>query len=166
VPFAVDVTNSASGIAGLPIDYVAPVVTVGASPSGTLPSGTVVPPDAAGHIAIFWPRGLPCVLFVRATIVTKGFMRSGGVVIGGGVTRLVSYRYTAGINDASNPTRTGSYAASTPIRIQWNTPLPGTGSYPIRLVLTLETTYDDGTVRTTQVSGTVAVTVVYSAAAE
>jgi hypothetical protein len=166
VPFAVDITNAAGGVSGLPIDYIPPVVTVGGSPSGTLPGGTAVPPDAVGHAAIFWPRGLPCRLFVRATIVTEGFMRSGGVVIGGGSTRLVSYRYTAGINDASNPTRTGTYPAATPIRIQWNTPLPGTGSYPVPLVLILETTYDDGTVRTTQVAGVVSVTVVYSAAAE
>jgi hypothetical protein len=33
-------------------------------------------------------------------------------------------------------------------------------------VLTLETTYDDGTVRTTRVGGEVSVTVVYSAAAQ
>jgi hypothetical protein len=41
--------------------------------------------------------------------------------------------------------------------------LPGQGSYPVRLVLELETTYDDGTVRTYEAAGTVDVTVVYSA---
>ena len=93
-------------------------------------------------------------------------MRSGGVVIGQGQTRLISYRYTRGTNDASDATRTGSYGAATPVRIQWNTPLPGTGSYPVNLTLVLATTYDDGTVRTTRVSGVVSVTVVYSAAAQ
>lgn len=166
VPFSVDITNSASGVTGLPIEYVPPVVTVGGSPSGTLPDGTAVAADTAVHTAIFWPRGLPCALYVRATIVTEGFMRSGGVVIGGGSTRLVSYRYVAGTNDASNPTRAGTYPASSPIHIQWNTPLPGTGSYPVRVVLNLSTLYDDGTVRTSVVSGVVTVTVVYSAAAE
>jgi len=166
VPWTVDVTNAAGGVTGLPIVYVAPVVTVGGSPSGTLPDGVTVPPDAAGHAAVFWPRGLPCALYVRGTIVTEGVMRSGGVVIGGGVTTVTGYRYTAGQNDATSPTRTGTYPASSPVRIQWNTPLPGTGSYPVRVVLNLSTRYDDGTVRTSTVAGVVSVTVVYSAAAE
>jgi hypothetical protein len=53
--------------------------------------------------------------------------------------------------------------AATAIRIQWDTPLPGAKTYPVRLVLDLETTYDDGTVRTSQVAGVVSVTVIYSA---
>ena len=104
VPFAVDITNAASGISGLPIDYVPPVVTVGGSPSGTLPGGGAVPADVAGHAELWWPRGLPCDLFVRPIIEQEGFMRSGGLVIGGATTRLVSYRYEAGTNDASDPT--------------------------------------------------------------
>ena len=166
VPFAVDITNAASGISGLPIDYVPPVVSVGGSPSGTLPGGGAVPADVAGQAELWWPRGLPCDLYVRPIIEQEGFMRSGGLVIGGATTRLVSYRYEAGTNDASDPTPGGTYPAATPIAIQWNTPLPGTGTYPVRLVLDLETTYDDGTVRTSKVSGVVAVTVVYSAVSQ
>jgi len=166
VPFVLDLTNAATGIAGLPIEYVPPVVTVGGSPSGSLPDGTTATADATGHTAIFWPRGLPCDLFVRPIIEREGFMRSGGVVIGGGRTRLVAYRYVAGTNDAVDATGSGVYRAAAPIRIQWNTPLLGTRSYPVRLVLDLETTYDDGTVRTSQVSGTVGVTVVYSAVSQ
>ena len=90
-------------------------------------------------------------------------MRSGGVVIGGAATRLVGYRYEGGVNDASDASRPGTYAADAPVRIQWNTPLPGKAAYPVRLVLELETTYDDGTVRTSEVDGSIAVTVVYSA---
>ncbi len=90
-------------------------------------------------------------------------MRTGGVIIRGAPTQLVGYRYEAGVNDASAPTAPGDYPADEPIRIQWNTPLPGQGSYPVRLVLELETTYDDGTVRTYQAAGSVDVTVVYSA---
>ena len=93
-------------------------------------------------------------------------MQSGGVVIGHGRTRVVSYRYARGINDASDGSRTGSYRAEAPVRIQWNTPLPGMRSYPVNLTLVLATTYDDGTVRTSTVSGVVSVTVVYSAAAQ
>jgi hypothetical protein len=166
VPWSLDITNAASGVSGLPIEYVPPVVTVAGSPSGTLPDGTTAPADAVGHTDVWWPRGLPCDLFVRAIVEREGFMRSGGVVIGQGRTRLVSYRYTRGANDASGATRTGSYRAAAPVRIQWNTPLPGTGSYPVDLTLVLQTTYGDGTVRTTRVSGAVSVTVVYSAAAQ
>jgi hypothetical protein len=166
VPFSIDITNSAAGIAGLPITYVPPVVTVGGSPSGTLPSGVAVPPDLAGHAALSWPRGLPAKLFVRPIIEREGFMSSGGLVIGGATTRLLAYRYVAGTNDASAPTLSGTYPAIAPIEIQWDTPLPGTGTYPVQLILDLETTYADGTVVTSTVSGVVAVTVVYSAVSQ
>ncbi len=166
VPFSIDITNSAAGIAGLPIDYVPPVVSVGGSPSGTLPSGLAVPPDVAGHAALWWPRGLPAELFVRPIIEREGFMSSGGLVIGGATTRLIGYEYEAGPNDASAPTASGTYPAAAPIQIQWDTPLPGAETYPVRLVLDLETTYADGTVVTSTVSGVVAVTVVYSAVSQ
>jgi hypothetical protein len=123
----------------------------------------VVAPDIDGHAALWWPRGLRCDLFVRPVIEQEGFMRSGGVVIGGATTRLVSYRYERGVNDAADATSPATYEAGVPIAIQWNTPLPGQQAYPVRLVLFLETTYDDGTVRTSEVAGEVAVTVIYSA---
>ncbi len=163
VPFALDISNRASGVSALPIEYVPPVVTVGGSPSGSLPDGTLVAPDADGHAAIWWPRGLACALYVRPIIEQEGFMRSGGLVIGGATTRLVGYRYEGGVNDASDASRPDTYAAAEPVRIQWNTPLPGKAAYPVRLVLELATTYDDGTVRTSEVDGSIAVTVVYSA---
>ena len=163
VPFELDISNSASGVSALPIEYVPPVVGPGGSPSGTMPGGQTVAADVAGHAEIFWPRGLPCDLFVRAIVEEEGFMRSGGVVIGGATTRLVNYRYLGGANDASDASPPGTYGAGEPIRIQWNTPLPDGGSYPIRIELTVETTYDDGTVRTFGFSGSIAATVVYSA---
>jgi hypothetical protein len=163
IPFTVDISNRAAGISALPIEYVPPVVEVGASPSGTLADGTIVEPDANGHTQLWWPRGLLCQLYPRAIVVTDGFMRSGGLTIGGATTRLVAYRYEAGVSDASAPTASGHYPADEPVRIQWNTPLSDQGSYPVRLVLELETTYDDGTVRTSEVSGQVDVIVVYSA---
>jgi hypothetical protein len=163
IPFTVDISNRAAGISALPIEYVPPVVEVGAAPSGTLPDDTVLSPDAEGHAQLWWPRGLLCELFPRAIVVSEGFMRSGGVTIGGATTRLVGYRYEAGVNDTSAPSAPGHYPADEPIHIQWNTPLAGQGSYPVRLVLELETTYDDGTVRTYEAEGTVDVTVIYSA---
>lgn len=163
IAFTVDISNRAPGISALPIEYVAPVVEVGASPSGTLADGTIVPPDADGHAALWWPRGLPSDLYPRAIVVTEGLMRSGGVTIGGASTRLVGYHHEAGANDAAAPTPSGHYPADEPIRIQWNAPLPGQGTYPVSLVLELETTYDDGTVRTSEVSGEIEVTVIYSA---
>ena len=163
IPFTVDISNRATGISALPVEYVPPVVEVGASPSGTLADGRLVDPDVEGHAAVWWPRGLLCQLYPRAIVVADGFMRSGGVTIGAATTRLVAYRYEAGVNDAAAPTPSGDYPADEPVRIQWNTPLPGQGAYPVRLVLELETTYDDGTVRTYEAAGTVDVTVVYSA---
>jgi len=163
VPFALDISNRASGVSALPIEYLPPVVVPGGSPSGTMPDGQVVAPDAAGHAAIFWPRGLPCELFIRAIVEQEGVMRSGGVVVGGATTRLLRYRYLGGTNDASDASPPGTYGAGEPLRIQWNTPLPDGGSYPVRVELTVETTYDDGTVRTFAFSGSIDVTVVYSA---
>ncbi len=163
IPFSVDISNRAAGISALPIEYVPPVVDVGAAPSGTLPDGTIVSPDPSGHAQLWWPRGLLCQLYPRAIVIAEGVMRSGGLAIGGATTRLVAYRYQGGVNDASLPTAPGSYAAAEPIRIQWNMPLSGQGSYPVRLVLELQTTYDDGAVRTSEVEGEVALTVIYSA---
>ncbi len=166
VPFSLDISNRASGVSALPIEYVPPVVVPGGSPSGSIPDGGVVAPTADGRAALFWPRGLPCDLFVRAIVEEEGFMRSGGVVIGGATTRLVSYRYLGGHNDATGASPAGAYDAASPIRIQWNTPLAGSGAYPVRVELTLETTYDDGTVRTSVASGTIEVTVIYSAVSQ
>jgi hypothetical protein len=163
IPFTVDISNRAPGISALPVEYVPPVVEVGASPSGVRPDGTLVEPDATGHAAIWWPRGLLCELYPRAIVIAEGFTRSGGVTIGGATTRVVAYRYEAGVNDASGPTGSGRYPANEPIRIQWNTPLQGEASYPVRLILELETTYDDGTVRTSEAAGEVDVNVIYSA---
>ncbi len=163
IPWQLDITNSATGISALPIEYLPPVVEVGASPSGVLADGSVLDPQPDGAAALWWPRGLLCELFPRATIVTEGSMRSGGVTIGSAVTELVAYRYLPGANDASTPTASGAYTANQSIRIQWDTPLPGQASYPVRLVLELETTYEDGTVRGSEVEGEVSVTVIYSA---
>jgi hypothetical protein len=166
VPFSLDISNRASGVAALPIEYIPPVVSVGGSPSGTLPDGRAIGPDAAGHAAINWPRGLPCELFVRAVVEQEGFMRSGGVRIGGATTRLVRYRYLGDVNDASDASAAGMYEADVPIRLQWNTPRPKRGTYPVRVELTVETTYDDGTVRTFAFAGAIGVTVVYSAVSD
>lgn len=163
VPFELDISNRASGVAALPIEYVPPVVVPGGSPSGTMPGGQAVAADTTGHAEFFWPRGLPCDLFVRAVVEEEGFMRSGGVVIGGATTRLVGYRYLGGGNDRSDGSGAGAYEADEPIRIQWNRPLPNGGSYPIEVELTVETTYDDGTVQTFEFAGSIAATVVYSA---
>jgi hypothetical protein len=162
VPFALNISNSASGI-GAPIEYVPPVVTVTGSPSGTLPGGGAIPADAVGHAQLYWPRGLHCSLYPRAHIVTEGYELSGGVVIGGAKTIVAGYRYHAGTNDATDATPTGDYRPDVPIAIQWDQPLPGGASYPVALTLDLQTTYDNGTVRTSTVPGTVGVTVIYSA---
>ncbi len=143
--------------------YVPPVVTVSGSPSGTLPDGTLIPARAVGQTHLYWPRGLHCLLYPRADIVREGYEESGGVVIGGAHTIVTGYLYDAGVNDASDATPTGSYGPAVPIAIQWDSPLPGGGSYPVQLTLDLQTTYDNGAVRTSTATGTVGVTVIYSA---
>jgi hypothetical protein len=162
VPFALNISNSASGI-GAPIEYVPPVVRVTGSPSGTLPDGTPIPADAVGHTQLYWPRGLHCLLFPRADIVREGYELSAGLVIAGAKTVVTGYHYDAGVNDTSDATPSGDYRPDVPIAIQWDTPLPNAGSYPVQLTLDLQTTYDNGAVRTSTVSGTVGVTVIYSA---
>lgn len=162
VPFLLNISNSATGI-GLPIEYVPPVVTVTGSPSGTLPDGTLIPADAVGQTHLYWPRGLRCLLYPRADIVREGYEESDGVVIGGAHTIVTGYRYDAGTNDASDATPTGTYGPDAPIAIQWDAPLAGADSYPVALTLDLQTTYDNGAVRTSTATGTVGVTVIYSA---
>lgn len=163
VPFSIAISNARPGISGLPIEYVPPVVVAGGSPSGTMPGGQAIAADASGHAHIYWPRGLPCNLFIRAIVEREGVMRAGGAVIGGATTRLVGYRYLGGTNDASDASPPGTYKADEPLRIQWNTPLPERGAYPVWVELRVETTYDDGTIRTFEVAGSIAVTVAYSA---
>ena len=162
VPFSINISNGASGIAA-PIAYIPPVVRVTGSPSGTLPGGTIIPANVAGQTQFYWPRGLLCSLSPRADIVTEGYELSDGVNAGGAKTKLVGYHYDAGVNDASGATPSGTYAPDVPITIQWDQPLQGAASYPVALTLDLQTTYDNGTVRTSTVSGTVGVTVIYSA---
>lgn len=93
----------------------------------------------SGHAQIFWPRGLPCALFIGPIVGAGGLNASGGVVIGGATTRLVGFRYLGGTNDASDASPPGAYDEGEPIRIQWNTPLPNGGTYPVRVELTVET---------------------------
>ena len=162
VPFSIEITNSTSASTAA-IEYIVPVVTVAASPSGALPDGTTIPADTVGHTQLYWPRGLHCSLYPRADIVREGYESSGGVVIGGATTVLTGYRYDAATNDAADATPTGHYRPDAPIAIQWDTPLSNAGSYPVTLTLDLQTTYADGTVRTSTASGTVGVTVIYSA---
>lgn len=163
VPFSLDISNRASGVAALPIEYVPPVVSVGGSPSGEVPGSGTVQPDPTGSAEIFWPRGLPVDLYVRAIVETEGFMRSGGVVIGAGTTRLTGFRFLGGHNDATNGSRAGGYSPDDPLRLQWDTPLAGGERYAVPVELTVETTYEDGTVRSIAVPGEIAVTVIYSA---
>ena len=166
VPFTLDITNTASGVTALPIEYIPPVVSVGGSPAGDLPGSGVVEPDPNGSAAIFWPRGLPVDLYVRAIIATEGFMRSGGVVIGSGTSRLTGFRYLGGHNDATGGSRAGGYAAEEPLVLKWDTPLAGDEHYIVPVELTVETTYEDGTARSITVPGEIAVTVIYSAVSD
>ena len=109
VPFELDISNSATRRFGAADRIRATGRGAGREPVGDDAGGQTIAADATGHAAIFWPRGLPCVLFIRPIVEQEGFMRSGGVMIGGATTRLVSFRYLGGTNDASDASPPGTY---------------------------------------------------------
>jgi len=84
-------------------------------------------------------------------------------VIGRAKTIVTGYHYDASVNDASDATPTGGYPPGRADRYPVGYTLANAGIYPVQLTLDLQTTYDNGAVRTSTVSGTVGVTVIYSA---
>jgi len=94
VPFALNISNSASGI-GAPIEYVPPVRARHRQPVGNASGWHTHPADAVGHTQLYWPRGLHCLLFPRADIVREGYELSAGLVIAGAKTVVTGYHYDA-----------------------------------------------------------------------
>ena len=89
----------------------APVVNVGGSPSGRCRMDRRSPLTRTATT-----RSAGRAVSVRAVSCGRSSSRrascvSGGVVIGGATTRLVSYRYTAGANNAADATRSGQLRA-------------------------------------------------------
>jgi hypothetical protein len=168
-PFTLTLTNTA-GTIGAPIEYIPPVVQVGSDPTldrnapGCARNCSDVPRDGKALASFYWLRGLPCTVYAAPIIIAEGYMRSGGVRIGGARTALASYDFSTGVNDRNPRVRSpnGSYAGNVPIEIQWNTPLGNDQPYALSYTYHLVTTYDDGTVKNYSVAGGVGVVIVYS----
>jgi len=156
--FALNISNSASGI-GRRSSTFPPVVTSPAAHRERCQNGTLIPADAVGQThLLLWPRRAPLLT------LSAGGHREGGI-------RALGRRCDRWGQDDRHrlplrrrrQRRLGRNAhrrlpPDVPIAIQWDTPLPNAGSYPVQLTLDLQTTYDNGAVRTSTVSGTVGVT--------
>ena len=168
-PFTVDVTNSASGQVNQQpvVSYTAPQVR--AAVVAQLTNGA---PDSLrrGLAAIEVPRGTTVFLYLRPIVDREGVMTLDGKPGGGGQTQVLGWTLTAGSLDGPRGTisRPGvGGVAGDAITQQWNTPDrigPG-GPLPYSLAIdyTVRTTYPDGQTRDYRFSGTIAVTVAYSA---
>ncbi len=168
-PFTVDVTNSTTGaVAQQPVvAYSAPQVRA-ALVSELSPA--TPPALRRGFDTIEVPRGTTVYLYVRPIVDREGQMTLDDVPAGGGQTSILSWVFRSGSRDgpAAQITAAGtSGAPSDPIVQQWNTPdaIGPAGPVPYYLTLdyTVRTTYPNGQTRDYSFSGSVPVTVAYSA---
>jgi hypothetical protein len=168
-PFTVDVTNSTAGqVNSQPVvAYDAPQVR--AAVVAQLGPGA---PDAfrRGLAAIEVPRGTTVFLYVRPIVDREGVMTLDGKPGGSGQTQVLGWTLSSGSSDGplGAITRPGTGGASADaIAQQWNTPdkIGSGGPLPYSLAIdyTVRTTYPDGQTRDYRFSGTIAVTVAYSA---
>jgi hypothetical protein len=168
-PFTVDVTNDTSGQV-----HRQPVVAYGAPQvrAAVVTQLATGAPDILrrGLAAIEVPRGTTVFLYVRPIVDQEGVMTMDGKAAGSGQTQVLGWTLTSGSPDGppGTVTRSGAGGAGAdPIAQQWNTPDrigPG-GPLPYSLAIdyTVRTTYPDGQTRDYSFSGTIAVTVAYSA---
>jgi hypothetical protein len=168
-PFTVDVTNSTSGRVNQQpvVAYTAPQVR--AALVAQLSPGAPAP-QRRGVDTVEAPRGTTIFLYVRPIVDREGGMTIDGKPAGSGQTAIQRWTLRAGSTDGpaytiSVPGTTG--AQGDPIAQQWNTPdlisHYGPVPYSIAIDYTVRTSYPDGQVRDYNFSGSVPVTVVYSA---
>lgn len=168
-PFTVDVSNDTSGQVNRQpvVDYSAPVVR-----AAVVTQLAADAPDSLrrGMAAIEVPRGTMVFLYMRPIVDQEGGMTLDGKPGGSGQTEILGW--TLGSGSADGPpgatTRPGAGgAAADAIAQQWNTPdQVGSGGpipYSLAVSYTVRTTYPNGQTRDYQFSGTIAVTVAYSA---
>ncbi|HEV3232704.1 MAG TPA: hypothetical protein VG245_10675, partial [Candidatus Dormibacteraeota bacterium] len=168
-PFAVDVTNSASGtVAAAPaVGYAAPQIRAAVAPR--LDASTV-PVGAAGLAQIEAPRGTAVRLFVRPLVDREGYITLDGVASAPGRSRMVAWRLLSGSGDGPPGTITPAGTSgdpATPIVQQWDRPdritAAGAQPYEVAVSCTMRTTYPDGQQRDFDLDGIVQVSVGYSA---
>ena len=116
------------------------------------------------------PRGTIVFLYVRPIVDREGIMTLDGKPAGTGQTSILRWSLSRGSSDGppgaiSPPGTTGGQGD--PIVQQWNTPdligAAGPLPYFININYTVRTSYPDGQVRDYDFSGSVPVTVAYSA---
>ena len=168
-PFTVDVTNSTSGRVNLRpvVAYTAPDVraAVVAQLAPGAPS-----PQRRGLDIVEAPRGTTVFLYVRPIVDREGAMTLDGKAAGNGQTTILRWTLRSGSGDgpagAISPPGT-SGAQGDAISQQWNTPdrigAGGPEPYFIAIDYVVRTSYPDGQSRDFDFSGSVPVTVAYSA---
>jgi hypothetical protein len=165
----VDVTNSAVGqVIRQPVVAYTPPVVRPALVSELAPGSP--PALRRGFATIEVPRGSTVFLYVRPIVDREGELTLDGQPAGRGQTSILSWTLRSGSADgpAGQISRPG--AAGGPgdaILQQWNTPdAIGPGGpvpYNLAIAYTVRTTYPDGQTRDYAFSGSVPVTVAYSA---
>ncbi|MHB8572410.1 MAG: PKD domain-containing protein [Candidatus Dormibacteria bacterium] len=165
VPFGVQVTNGAGGLAQhVPvIEYHAPVVVPAVA---VVADGSDTTPADTGLTSVDALRGLLTDFYMRPQVVREGYMTSDGLTSGGASTQLSSYSLTAAPGATAGPAPAGD-GPGDPVSLQWDQPdvLNGGADVPYQLQLHVDmlTTFADGTHRHYPFDGPVAVQVRYSA---
>jgi hypothetical protein len=168
-PFTVDVTNSAVGqVIRQPVVAYTPPAVRPALVSELAPGSP--PALRRGFDNIEVPRGSTVFLYVRPIVDREGELTLDGQPAGSGQTSILSWTLRSGSADGPAGLISRPGAAGGPgdaMLQQWNTPDaigPG-GPVPYYLAIgyTVRTTYPDGQTRDYAFSGSVPVTVAYSA---
>jgi hypothetical protein len=168
-PFTVDVTNSTTGqVIRQPLAAYTPPVVRAALVGQLAPAPPAV--LRRGFDSIEVPRGSTVFLYVRPIVDREGQLTLDGQPAGSGQTSILSWTLRSGSSDgpAAQVSRPGAAGAPNDAIVQqWNTPdaIGPTGPLPYYVAIdyTVRTSYPDGQTRDYNFSGSVPVTVAYSA---
>jgi hypothetical protein len=169
----VDVSNhgGATGAGSAPVD-VPPQIAAGALAAGQQGDGTLPPPDTTAQPAqrATTLRGRLLALYPRAIVTRPGIELVDGIEVGQATTTITGWRYDGALTDApaAEATRPGARGTpDTPIVVQYDhaertdaTGRPVDEQVPLTILV--RTTYPDGAVLDTTVSGDIAVAIWYA----
>jgi hypothetical protein len=169
----VDVSNhgGATGAGSAPVD-VPPQLTAGAIPAGQQGDGTLPPPDTTAPPAqrAVTLRGRVLALYPRAIVARPGVELVDGVEVGQATTTVTGWRYEGTATDApaAEGTHPGAHGGpDMPVVVQYDhaerTDAAGRPvDEMIPLTILVRTTYPDGAVLDSTVSGDIAVAIWYA----